>query len=252
MRPVLSPHHIWKAAVVYLTAAWAFVLLVDILGQTEITRLLAEQGRTPPFLWFWLFSEAHLTEFLQWSILASCLIVCIKAYRKTESEFFLVLACGLGLMLLEDTVNIRHTLSGWTSQLLGVTEHRSAVRIITEFAFYGLLGSLMLYPLVTHWTRIRQSASLFRYALAAYSAYASAAFLSASRYIADWYDAAGAWIIAQLPLADPNVWEAADASLQERGLFPLGFWLMDYLLEESLELLAASLLLAFVMASARQ
>lgn len=251
MKVILSPHWIWKAALVYLAAAWAGILLVDILGLTNITEWLADQGRHPPFLWFWLFSEAHLTEFLQWSTLIAGLIVCARAYSCTRSHFFLVLACGLGLMVLEDAANIRHTLSGWTSQLLGVTEHRSTVRITTEFAFYGLLGGLMLYPLAAQWNRIRHNGRLFRYAVAAYFAYGSAAFLSASRYIADWYDAAGAWIIGRLPLADPSVWQAADASLQERGLFPLGFWLMDYWLEESLELLAASLLLSFVLACAR-
>ena len=206
-----------------------------------------------PIFWLHMFREGSLTENLQWAFLGAAVfltaiigIIQFKATRKVPWVWILLLI-GLYVMFLEDIENIRHT----TSAMIGSTyfgfdtstmEWRtSSVRSAIEIAFYFILGSIMVTALV--YILKDQGSRLLgkKFFLTGYFFYGTAAVFSATRNVGDWYAVVGAKAI-------DFVSRGAEISLPGDsyvyGRDPLGFWFMDFVVEESLEFIGAAFLLA--------
>jgi len=240
------------AVLAYLFVTWLVFLLHDVRAWLPFVATILSAETEVPFFFYHVFGEGGPTELVQWFTLGAAVIVCGYLYGReaangqtARTRFFMFVATGLCLMLIEDAGNIRHHISAFTTELSTYTRYANPVRILTEFGVYALIGSLMVFPLLRYWRSLQLRGCIRFYILAGYLAYAAASILSASRHIYEWYERVGETIIDHLPLANPDIWMTTSVHLSERGLPTLGFWLMDYLMEESLELLAASLLLAF-------
>lgn len=217
------------------------------LGGLRDSRAIEELGA--PLVFIWLFWEGRPTELLQWLCLWGAIAVLswelLHSYRAGETHYRGVVITGLvglGLMLLEDTLNIRHWLAQFTSRLVhGYPTQFSPVATATEVTFYSVIGAAMLLFLMRGLRYFSVHPMVLRYLIFGYCAYAVASVASATRHIGGWYVVAGSWIVSRVSPAAEQVYDSWLAqNLLEHTFPPLGFWVMDLLIEETIELLGAS------------
>ena len=119
------------------------------------------------------------------------------------------------------------------------------VRNITEIIFFTLLGSLPLIALICYGQHPWQSVKTRPYLILGYVSYGIAVLFNSTRFIKDWYALAGAYfdtVITKGELIAPVFWNR----------YYLHHHLMDYLVEESLELIGAGALFAAAVAYQRE
>ena len=248
----IRPAHVFGFGVAYLFFAWFISYLGDVHNVLALTDRLINRGAERPFMWYYLFTEGSPTEMLQWAYLAATVILCgvligrlgERGYR-LPAQFFVLMAAGTGIMLMEDAGNLRHRIKFYILLAFGDT---MALGIAVELVIYALLGALMIYALVRFWRYPWRHRETRHYMIAGYSLYAVAAIASATRHFGDWYDHAGEWLLRAWGL-----WEPFTALFIPTDVGrPIGFYIMDFLVEESIELLAASALCAAVYAYLRE
>ncbi|MDP4529166.1 hypothetical protein Q3O59_09000 [Alkalimonas delamerensis] len=235
----------------YLLLAWYTCYKVDFLQQPSAlfpwSQALMDEGHTP-MLWLVLFGEASLTENLQWfSLLLAAFFSGLVAVQSKQARLAAVILCfGLLWMYAEDCYNVRHLTSAWLGEAwLGYDTaslewRRSRARTMIELAIYAGMAAAMAVAYWLVWSRKLLSRPAFIIFTSGYVLYGIAAFGSASRNVGDWYANLGSKLFDTLALKHDIPWRGHDiVHFQD----PLGFWWMDYILEESLELMAASLLL---------
>jgi len=238
----------------YLFVTWSMVFFIDVLNIFDMQNILVSKGWDIPFLFWIFFTERGPTEILQWIFLfagfLTCGLIISKEQSKKDSnneQFFFLVGIGVFLMFLEDTINIRHIISYSLSAWVGYDYYVNPARLFTEFTLYFLIGSLMVYPLIKYWHHLIIHKKSWLYLIIGYLAYAVASFASASRDLFNWYEKTGDFIVGILPISNEVLWDSISLKLIEVGRGPLEFYLMDYLFEESLELIGAGFLLAFLL-----
>lgn len=240
----------------YLVATWLLVLAVDFFNVFDLQRVLVESNERVPLLWWVLFREAGATEWLQRLVLIAgmfaTLLIRRDALHRSEGRArlaFSVLTAGLFVMFVEEAFNFRHIVGEtWLAPGENMTH---PVRIVWELTFYSLLGMAMVVPVAWLYLtgRIRRLPTV-RLLGIGYMLYGMAAVASATRHVSDWYRQVGDWLVERLGILTLPGWEvAASGAEQARQVDPDFYWtpgflLMDAFLEESLELLAAGLLVA--------
>lgn len=235
----------------YMLGTWLLVFVWDFSGLIDHRTL----G------WALLFSEGSPTEWLQWSALAAGALTCgylwgrSEAIGKPYAPFFAILGVGLCLMLIEDAGNIRHGLSRLIlGNILGLPGGTGPAKSVLDLIVYTALASLMIAPFLLYARRLRprrREGLLFAFG---YAAYGLAAFSSASAYVGNWYVRFGNALIEASGIdMDARLSWSRMAEAMADGLRPdMGFWLMDFLYEESLELIGAGLILAALLSLAER
>lgn len=236
---MLRPKHIFFLTGIYLTLAWAIVLLVDawnVFGSRDMI------GNA--ILWPELFANGRPTEWLQWYMLGSAAI--LSAFlagrqwdgtgedRKGQALFWAVLAAGLTLMLVEDAGDVRHEIRRFVEMATGSPRHTGTLDKAVEFAYFGLVASVPLYALLRYGKHIRRFPRTFGYVLAGFAFYAIAAVANVTRNWGDWYATVGMRTQESLGMIVPD-W---------RDPAMMGHWFIDAVLEETVELLGVTFLLA--------
>ena len=233
------------AAAVVLAGVLA-VYLVDAGNLLGLSDRLQESGLEIGVLYYYLYRDGGPIELVQWSFLA--LMTLTAAYQsgrwsqKKDVARFWISGALLGmLMLMEDMGNVRHLLADIAAQLLPVPDWLA--RTVVETGFYLLIASpavvtALLYRRVP--ASVRPPGKLL---VPGAVLYAVAATASASRAVNDWYVMAGHRIhtsafSGRLPLMPDGFWGV------EVGGDVTAFLLMDFLVEESIELLGAGFVLA--------
>jgi hypothetical protein len=234
---------ILSVTLVYLLACYFLFLVVDVFDVLGSRELLGRDDGMP--LWFHLFGEAMPTEWLQWSWLASTSIVAAMAASRAFSvsraqiaRFLLLLSVAGALMLIEDAGNVSHQQAQLLQQITGESD---LARVGGRLPVFVVIAAVPTYALIRYWSALREYPYSHRLFLAGYGIYGLAAFSSVPANLAfDFYDRAGGWVVDTLlggrlvPVED--YWGIdGDAT---RLVF------MDFVYEESLELIAAGLLLA--------
>lgn len=235
----------WLVALVvttgYLAAAWIVVFFFEIYQR--------EPRWCPSFVnfnYYLFFREGSFTEVLQYVtlLLSAVMVAGILAHRYQRGELlsagWALLLLGLVLLYIEDAHNTRHMLTA----LAGVDRGAPLAQAAIELGYYALLGGVMMGGL---WWILKEARSprvgitLF---LVAYPTYGAIALASATRHIGEWYRQVGSWLLGHFPerIFLPGV-ETAFALCDPID----AFLFMDGMVEESIELLAAALLLAAVL-----
>lgn len=247
----IRPAHVAGIGVVYLACAWLLSYLADVHNFLAIQDLLVNRGVERAFMWYYLFTEGSPTEMMQWSFLGATVILCgylsgrLSARGNSPpARFFALIAVGTGIMLMEDAGNLRHRIKFYVRLVFGDT---MLIGIGVELVVYALLGALMIYALGRYWRYPWQHPGTRRYMAAGYLTYAAASIASATRHFGDWYDHAGEWLLGRWGLLEDFT---ARFILTDVGR-PVGFYIMDFLVEESVELIGAGLLCAAVLAYKR-
>lgn len=242
----------------YLLFAWGAVIAVDIHRLGGLPDKLLHDPDRHPLLWVNLFDEGGPTERLQWLLLACGVIVCLTAWARARNDersklavMWLVIGAGTALMLVEDSLDIRHILA--ERIFFGTRDGRHVPKALWELAFFGLLGAAMTGPMVVLLRRIRPRRRVISLVAGAYAVYAVAAVSSALRHAANIYVVVGSWIIETGTLARLPAWQNTGEALASvtDGLdstSALAVLIMDLWIEESLELLGAGLLVAALLA----
>lgn len=254
-------------AITVLTLLWVWVGLADVAAW-EAARTESLLSRSPlPLLWYPLFSEGRAVEIGQWTLLFMSMLLAAHWWlsrRRSGSSHdrlpFLVLTGALLLMLVEDSLNLRHVVADdylpfLHAQLPGTESF--VTRLTWELSFYSALSAMMLGSITTLVLRYRPRRATFAWLVLAFGVYGSVAFGSAMRRVGEWQERLGGWLMERLGLYDLPHWQDALASVErsrensENFTFTLEYLLVDHLVEESVELIAASLLLAALLSLSR-
>jgi len=225
----------------YLLAGWALFFQVDCQNVKGLRSTFAANFEEFGFVFLYLYSEHGLTEILQWSFLLGIVVVFAKLahFYKQKTSVTLMRTCMLcalafALLLMEDVGSIRHELTYWVEGLF-YPDHptRLFYRSIVESFYYLLLA---IFPLVAFFRIMSgfQPDKITIYLLTAgYILYGVAGFMSSTRFIGDWYELVGYRLVVICGLEE---------GLRHATSPSIGFWVMDALVEESIELIASALI----------
>ena len=245
------PKYLLLFTILFLVTIYVLVWLIDF-RQVYVPGLTEWKDQFPAQI-FWLhtFREAGIIENFQWlflglSVLISFLILMKLPESKAKVKWgWMFLTLGLFLMLLEDSINIRHILSYhfsihfYDGSVGSLEWQRSGLRTAVEMSFYTFLGSIMLSAFYIIY-RYKIDKSSFIYLTIGFVVYGISGFTSATRNIGNWYEIVGIKILYTLTEGLNLSWNADSIIIYQR---PLGFYFMDYVVEESLELIGATLIL---------
>lgn len=239
----IRPFHVMRVICVYLLLAWASFFLVDVLNLFSIRDALISSNISVPIIWHILFREAGPTEILQWMALMFTAIISIglstmlvKETLKGHAAFWLILGIATLLMFVEDSLNPRHLITYYMKIVFSLLDS-TKVHIASEFIFFLLLGAIPLYGILRYGRYPWQFFITRKYLILGFASYAIAVGASATRFVFDWYYFLGRYIqvnILQGALFIPNDFN--------EYLFFHEF--IDFLFEESIELIGAGALLA--------
>ena len=246
------PKYLLLFTILFLITLYILIWLIDF-KLVYVPGLTEWKDQFPANLfWLQVFREGGIVENFQWLYLGLSFLICLICVfliRKQSQKIhwgLALLAVGLLIMFLEDTINLRHQLSYFLSLhfydgVVGSYEWRtSTFRSLVEISVYGVLGLLMMIAfLKIYWDRKIPWRSK-KYLITGYLFYGVAALASATRNIGDWYARIGAKILEFLQRGNVYEWNA-DSIIFFRD--PLSFWFMDLLIEESIELAGATIIL---------
>lgn len=228
-----------------LATFWACFFLVDVLDAFGFgSRLYDAMYAWNPErsqVWVILFTEGGPVEMAQWLLLVAAAGMAFHIHGRLFSRsagstadkrartFWLLMGIAFLLMLIEDAGNPRHWFRYFFWTFTGDDQGR-----ISEMVYFALLGSLPLSALMFFGRPVLQLKRTRNLLLGGFFFYAVAVGGSMTRYY--WYETAGDWLHEKVLGG-----ALKEVSLGSQGL---GFWLMDYCVEESLELLGATFLAA--------
>lgn len=170
---------------------------------------------------------------------------------KRQFKFWLLLAISFTLMLLEDAGDLRHVFMSYI-QAIFVEAEQSWAGSSFELLYFGFLGGLPLYTLIRYGGFLKRFKKTRTYLIIGFIFYFLAGSLSfigtafSKVFDQNLYSQVGQHMYNfSLSIGDadlPKVW----ADWQANSNFPIDFFLMDSLVEENLEIIGASALLAAV------
>jgi hypothetical protein len=234
-------------ALSYLAVTWALFIIVDVANVAGTRDALVAAGVDPPALWWHLFEEGHLTEWLQWTCLGLFATVSAALAGRASTvaqgpttRFWVLMAAAGVLMLIEDAGNPRHTLG----RLATMSSGTEAAVLPMHVVVFATIGGVALYGVLIYGAVPRAARSAWRFLLAGVVTYAVAGSLSFTGY-AGLYDPLGRAMRLTV-LGDRLLDFVPPGHVAHPAL--MNVILMDRLVEESLELLGASLLLAAAVA----
>ncbi len=200
-----------------------------------------------PIFWVQMFREASPTEYIQWNYLGISILLCLgifilklKAYSRVPWAWVLFVT-GFSLMFMEDSFNLRHRFYFFVAENFFHLERADAIydfrRTYIELGLYSTLALIMGIAFILILKDKNENKLGKKFMVVGYLFYGFAGFASASRFLGDyWYVAVGRAVLVRIY---PENWIPL---IKERDIY--GKMFMDYLVEESLELLGAALLLA--------
>jgi len=238
--------HVIYLTITVLLASYLSILLVDLLNIFNSRALL--QGLEIPILWNFLFREKGPIEILQWIFLggftATSAFTAAKLREKEKRQeriFWSLFAVAGAIMLIEDATNIRH----FAARQLQLTWYAGK---IFETLFFGAIGTVMIVALIRYREKVFQHRTTAILVTLGFIFYGSAAFVSGPG------DLVGTTTALGEPLYDITtsiggpglieIYEEVDQLAREVGGLGIRYRLVDFLVEESLELLGAAFLLA--------
>ncbi len=235
---MVKPRHVCLVLLSFLGMSWIIVWMIDLLNVGGI------RDRIGAMAWANLFGNGGVVEWVQWySLGAAALIAMLVAGRlfgrsdddlRGLSYFWGGMAIALTLMLIEDAGNVRHEIRRLTEAFTGMPRHTGLVDRIVEFTYFVLLASVPLFTLIRFGKHLRAYRTTTVCVLGGFAFYALAASASATRNWGQWYAHAGLRLQEGLGFVIPPDWDS----------LAYGHYLMDALVEESVELIGATLFLA--------
>ena len=237
----IAPRTIITIILIWLAIAWLGVLAVDIYGWVD-------PGLDRP-LWRLLFNDRPI-EWTQWFLLVFAIAASGYLAGRLDSErrgkvarFFFLFAIGLGLMMIEDAGDIRHTLSREVERLFGSRILGFRHNFIVEVPYFAAIASVPLYALAKYGKYVWEYTRTRYYLIVGFVLYGMAAVGSALSNVAHSYVFIGA-------LIDIALFGERLPTLEGRSQGFTYFLFTDSAVEESIELLAITAFVAALLAFA--
>jgi len=209
-----------------------------------------------PFFFQHYGRNSGFAELFQWGLLATGIIMTAllagRLYEKSRSlsRFFILMTIALTLILIEDAGDVRHMAMSYV-QLAADEPDQGIFGTAFEGLYFAILGGIPLYALIKYGKELLDYKRAWWYTIIGFILHATAASLSfigtAFQMLLerDVYTIMGDWLVAlsyKLGTADlPDIWEAWNAG---NWILQIGFFLMDSLIEENIELLGNAFLVA--------
>lgn len=209
-----------------------------------------------PFFFQHYGRNSGFVELAQWGLLATAIVLTAllagRVYEKSHelSRFFILMTVAFTLILIEDAGDVRHMMMSYV-QLAAGEPDQGVVGTAFEGLYFAVLGGIPLYALIRYGKTIREYSKAWWYVIAGFVAHATAASLSfvgtAFQMLLerDLYTIMGEKLVTfsyKLGTPDlPEIWEAWNAG---NWILQIGFFLMDSLIEENIELLGNAFLVA--------
>lgn len=245
-----KPENAIAAALIYLILAWGFSYMIDIHNFLGFHRVLFSEDIEIALVWFHLFKDGSLTEWLQWIFLGSTAFLSshlggrlISSGHHKPATFWMIMGVAAVLMFIEDAFNTRYFLAEIANVLFGTEGYSNPVNIMAQIFYFVILGSIPMYALIRYWRYIWSSNKTRFYIIFGFVGYGVAVAASGTRLIKSWYGSVGEYLIGVIAQGAMRQYD-----FRVDPEFPLGHYLMDLLLEESLELLSAAALFAAAIA----
>ena len=223
----------------WLLSAWSLFLAIDIAGWID-----PELSRP---VWMVLFNDRPV-EWTQWLLLAigagstGYLAGRLDSMgRAKQSRFFLLLAIGFGLMLVEDAGDIRHVLNSEIARLTGDEIFGIKRGFIVEAPYFLTLAAVPLYAIARYGKYVWQESNVRLYLFTGFIFYALAAGGSAISNLFHSYVVVGGFV--DLVFLGGNL-----EPLPGRSQGFTYFLFTDSAIEESVELIGLTLILAAILA----
>lgn len=230
--------------------SYLLVLLVDVLN---IFGLRGIPGGIIPFFWNSLFAERRLIELTQWLMLSGVIIMSLKLRNifnkrksRTTSRFWSLITVTAAFMLIEDALNPRHFLFRNILEL-----HWQQINI-AETIYFGTLAAIPGYAFLRYGKKIREHKRSLLFLVIGGLFYGSAVIISGPghsfgvTYLGEvglnlTSSLGGEGLEEAYELAEQNIIEVHGNDHDD-----LAFMFTDHFIEESLELIGATFLLASV------
>lgn len=248
------PVTIVLGTIAYILTMLILSYLIDYQGLDPwgLKTWIEQTRSTYPLFWIYAFTEASPTENVQWSMLAACIILCtvyIVMNKKAQipvSWGWKFLLFGLVWMIIEDFYNIRHKTVDFIRDSFDVSPGLRigfvSMRGLVEITLYAILGAIMIVALAFILKEASASWTGKKYLVTGYAFYFVASFCSATRGIGNWYTRLGNAILDHLSVD----WAERVTHHIFRGR--VGFYFVDFVFEEPLELLGAAFIAAALVA----
>lgn len=235
------------AAAVAIVAMLALILVVDVWGAFGGIDALHRRGLAPPAVWFQMFQDRGVAEFLQW-MLYGWFIVLAATLRgrwadadSDTARAWLLLAVGGVMILAEDAGDVRDSFLHWGDVFLPGA--RSG--LVAMALWFGSVAVVMALAVFRFGQRIVDDPAVRGYGIAGVSAFALASSGEVIQRFTGWMEPAGRWLAVDL-LGSPDILQ-----LPGEETSTLAYLFADFVVEEPLELLGGALLVAAALAHVR-
>lgn len=231
-----------------LLLSYLAILIVDILNVAGSRSFMEDW--TVPLLWNFLFKEGSIIEIFQWAFLlvfaiTSGYLAKKRIGDKEESRFWALFSLAGVLMFLEDTVDVRnYLLRGsiqWDWQMLN----------ILETFYFILLAAVPIYAVLRYGKSIKKNQTTVILLAIGFIFYGAAAFVSGPADLTSFnYHLGNTLYEGTANLGGEElrtIYIETDQRLDELrdgNYMSITYRMIDFLVEESLELIGATMLSA--------
>ena len=247
----IKEEYILVSVLVTLLLAYLACYFVDIRNVFGLRDWMVTNEKIDiPFLWDYLFTEGGPIEILQWFMLgffaltSSYIAGKLMADRRTQESIFWKLLALLGIiMLMEDAGNLRHF---FADRMVLLFRDEMIYRTLTELLYFSLLALIPLVALIKHHQVPFKNKKTAVFLLSGYLFYGIAVIFSGTRDIGFWYQRAGGYLYdATIAMGGEellSLYQKTNEFLSQVQSISLEYRFMDYLVEESLELIGSTML----------
>lgn len=261
-----KPERLFYAVCLFLAVSWGLIYVIDVANTFDLREQWYGE-RDVSFFWFHWF-RTPVERVIQVMVLAAAMYVflaqALRLRRKIPAgadrraaRFSLWMGGGLGLMILEEYGNLRHVIRIYVERWAGEGKY-GVMGTVSELLFFAALGAMMVYAFVRYrdvfWSRAKTARFMVLgylfYGVAVGASWLGTAFRDRES-VPVLYDTVGGWVAEPLFTRDEQTakaFEDANAYLGGRGMETLDFWIINRVVEESIELLAAAALLVAAVA----
>ncbi len=251
------PELIFLISLFAVLTSFLLFYLVDLKNTFGLRDSLFETSGKYFFFTYQPFFFQHwgrnggFAEIMQWSFLASSALIAAFCAGKMHSlnknlfKFWAIISVAFMFMMLEDAGDIRHTFMGYVQWAFDEAD-QGIMGTLTELTYFAILGGIPLYALIRYWKDIKVFTRTKVYFLIGFFFYATAASLSFLGTALEGFLPKNLYTILgerfyefALSIGDQEL-----QKLWESSSFNIKFFLMDSLVEENLEIIAAGALLS--------
>lgn len=241
----MKPENIMAAVIIYLILTWGFSYLIDVHDFLGLHSVMYSDEADVNLLWFYIFVDGGPTEWFQWTLLLGTALLSsysggrlVSLGHRKAASFWIIMSAASVFLFVEDAFNTRHILASFTMSVFDAEDFTNPIKTITYLIYFTVLASIPLYAFIRYWRSIWSSTKTRLYLIIGFCAYGTAGIASGTRDIYHWYGVVGEFINNQIAGGAMSQYFT-----QTEPTRPLGFYLMDSLVEESIELIAAGALL---------